>query len=53
MLAKCYSIGCKFKNIETGHVIKVIEIRGIKYFEDMSYGDLFLYVNEDLYEEIK
>lgn len=52
MLAKDYPIGFKFKNIETNHIICVIEINNIKYFEDMTYGDLFLYVDEDLYREI-
>ncbi|HAT4302193.1 TPA: hypothetical protein I9089_002298 [Clostridium perfringens] len=51
MIASNFKIGTRFKNKETGHVISVIE-EGNKYFEDEVWGDLFDFVDEDLYDEL-
>lgn len=54
MYAKDFPIGTLFKNKGTGRVIKVIEDKCDEqiWFEDIEYGDLYLYVEEDLYKEI-
>lgn len=52
MIAGNFKIGTRFKNKETGHVISVIEEEGNKYFEDEVWGDLFDFVDEDLYDEL-
>lgn len=55
MNARDFSKGTLFKNKETGRIIEVIEDKCDEsmWFEDIEYGDLYLYVDEDLYEEIK
>lgn len=53
MYAKDFPIGTLFKNKETGRIIEVIEDKctGQIWFEDVEYGDLYLYVDEDLYKK--
>lgn len=53
MLAKDYGLGKKFKNKETGFIIEVVELEDeCKYFQEQKWGDIYDYVDEDLYEEL-
>lgn len=55
MVAKDFPLGTLFKNKETGRIIEVIEDKcdGQMWFEDVKYGDLYDFVDEELYKEIK
>lgn len=56
MYAKDCEIGQRFKHVEDGRVLKVINYNGDfgeeKLFECETYGDLWSYVDESLYIEI-
>ena len=54
MLANDFEVGKKFKNKEVGFILKVVEMEdGCKYFEEQEWGDIYDYVDEDLYKEIE
>ncbi|MGU8921269.1 hypothetical protein ACV3UV_11225 [Clostridium perfringens] len=52
MIASNFKVGTRFKNKATGRIIVVIEEDNKKYFEEEIWGDLYDYVDEDLYEEL-
>lgn len=53
MNSKDYPIGAMFQNKETKRIVEVVvDDDGKAYFEDVEYGDLYLDVDEDLYERI-
>lgn len=56
MLAKNYKIGTRIKNKQTGAILEVMPVTLDKYklenmWVDVEYGDIFSWVNEDLYKE--
>lgn len=56
MYARDFKVGTRFKHNRTGRVLKVIVYDGglgeEKLFEDEEWGDLWSYVDEDMYTEL-
>lgn len=53
MRASSFKVGKQFKNKELGFILEVVELEDSElYFENTSNGDLYLYVEDDLYTEI-
>lgn len=53
MLANECSLGQRFKNIQLDRIFEVIQYEdGEYYFEDTTNGDLYDFIEEDLYKEI-
>lgn len=49
MDARDFNIGKRIKNIETDDILEVIELNGEKVWECEKWGDIYGWVDEDLY----
>ncbi len=52
MRADNYKIGKRIKHKETNAILEVIELNGKKVWEETKWGDIYNYVDEDLYIEL-
>ncbi len=52
MVANEFKLGTRFRHKENGFILEVVECDGEKVFEHQTNGDIFDWVDEDLYKEL-
>lgn len=52
MIASQYSVGTRFKHVETGSIVSVVILEEQQVFECETWGDIWEYLDESYYIEI-
>ena len=52
MRASDYKKGKRIINKQTGDILEVTEINGVKVWEETKWGDIFIWVDGALYNEL-